>query len=164
MLPGQLPVVGLEREPDIKIALSRHKPLGENLIALGIIDQETLKAARGEQHHRARASLGPKIYCNARRAPFGYDQGRSAGVASYFALIVRGRPAEGLGLTHQALAGAEKALGSGPYHRINPARRESTLVAPLEPKVKADRLTTQAPIRRGGGPNRQAAYRLAGDE
>jgi hypothetical protein len=83
ILHGKLLILQSRQERDIKITLSRRKRLGENLIVLGIIDPETLKAPLRAQNDRAKAIPACEDYCNARRAALVMTtRRRTAGVAT----------------------------------------------------------------------------------
>ncbi|MFZ2006654.1 MAG: hypothetical protein WAV02_16330, partial [Stellaceae bacterium] len=78
MLLGELLVLqGLASEQDIKVALSRQERLGgrigENLVALGIIDRDTLKDALRKQYDNAKAILAREDLLQRALRRFGDD-------------------------------------------------------------------------------------------
>lgn len=143
MLLGELLVSqGLVREQDIEIALSRQERLGgrigENLVALGIIDRETLNAALRKQYDIAKAILAREDLLQRALRRFGdvHPQTDRQRCQLAFALIAGGRASEGFGLAQRALTGHERALGTEHYWSIDSAQAVVDALAALESKAK----------------------------
>jgi hypothetical protein len=141
MLLGELLVSqGLASEQDIRLALSRQERLGgrigENLIALGIIDRETIKAALDAQYEQAKAILAREDMLRRTTQRFGVDHPQTdrQRCVLAFALIAGWRPGEALEVAQRALAGHEKALGTEHHWTIDAEQAVANARAALAPK------------------------------